>query len=132
VAIEGYFKFERVVSLQNNLFPFPRATALLIGDVMTNRRSGVKLFLSVITAPIVLAHLINFLNRRCHVNSPRLAYSKYKHVRANTIGVVMVSSYWPKFAALRLFVETMPIYNAVATGNRNNELYRETARSNWK
>jgi hypothetical protein len=26
----------------------------------------------------------------------------------------------------------MPIYQAVATGNRNNELYRETARSNWK
>jgi hypothetical protein len=26
----------------------------------------------------------------------------------------------------------MPIYKAVATGNRNNELYRETARSNWK
>ncbi len=90
MAIEGYFKFERVVSLQNNLFPFPLATALLIGDVMTNRRSGVKLFLSVITAPIVLAHPINFLNRRCHVNSPRLAYSKYKYVRANTIGVVNV------------------------------------------
>jgi hypothetical protein len=99
---------------------------------MTDRRSGVKLFLSVITAPIVLAHLINFLNRRCHVNPPRLAYSKYKHVRANTIGVVMVSSYGPKFAALRLFVETMPIYNAVATGKRNNDLYRETARSNWR
>jgi hypothetical protein len=99
---------------------------------MTNRRSGVKMFLSVITAPIVLAHLINFLNRRCHVNFPRLAYSKYKHVLANTIGVVMVSSHWPKFTALRLFVETMPIYDAVATGNRNNELYREMARSNWK
>jgi hypothetical protein len=26
----------------------------------------------------------------------------------------------------------MSIYKAVATGNRNNELYRETARSNWK
>jgi hypothetical protein len=26
----------------------------------------------------------------------------------------------------------MPINKAVATGNRNNELYRETARSNWK
>ncbi len=44
----------------------------------------------------------------------------------------LVSSYWPKFAALRLFVETMPIYKAVATGNRKNKLYRETARSNWK
>jgi hypothetical protein len=38
----------------------------------------------------------------------------------------------PKFAALRLFVKTMHIYKAVATGNRNNELYRETAGSNWK
>jgi hypothetical protein len=62
----------------------------------------------------------------------RLAYSRYEYVCANTIGVAMVSSYWAKFAALRLFVETMPIYNAVAAGNRNNELYRETARSNWK
>jgi hypothetical protein len=79
-------------------------------------------------------------------NSPRLASSKYKHVRANTIGIVnchifnsqsgsnikLVSSYWLKFAALRLFVETMPIYQPVATGNRNKELYREMARSTWK
>ncbi len=109
-----------------------------------NRHSGVKMFLSVIIAPIVLAHLINFLNRRCHVNSQwsnihpsnliRLAYSRYKHVLANTIGVVnvhilntqsrsngkLVSSYSSKFAMLRLFVETMPIYKAVATGNGNN------------
>jgi hypothetical protein len=76
----------------------------------------------------------------------RLAYTRYKHVRANTISAVkchildtqsgsngkLVSFYWPKFAALRLFVETIPIYKAVPTGNRNNELYRETARSNWK
>ncbi len=46
----------------------------------------------------------------------RHAYSRYKHVRANTIGIVMVSLYWLKFAALRLFVETIPIYKAVATG----------------
>jgi hypothetical protein len=32
-----------------------------------NRRSGVKMFLSVITAPIELAQLIDFLIRRCHV-----------------------------------------------------------------
>jgi hypothetical protein len=32
-----------------------------------NRRSGVKIFLSVITAPIELAQLIDFLIRRCHV-----------------------------------------------------------------
>ena len=55
-----------------------------------------------------------------------------KHVRAHTIGVVMVSSYWSKFAALRLFVETIPIYKAVATGKGNNEFYRESARSNLK
>ncbi len=114
------------------------------------------MFLSVITAPIVLAQLIDFLIRRCHVNPQwpnlqpanliRLAYSRYKHIHANTIGVVnchflntqsgsngiLVSSYRPKFAALRLFVETMPIYKAVATGIRNNELYRETAHSNCK
>ncbi len=34
---------------------------------MTNRRSGVKWCLSLITAPIVLALTINILNRRCHV-----------------------------------------------------------------
>jgi hypothetical protein len=51
-----------------NLFPFPLATAKSIGDVWMNRQIGVKIFLSVITAPIVLAHLIDFLNRRCHVN----------------------------------------------------------------
>jgi hypothetical protein len=37
-----------------------------------------------------------------------------------------------KFATLRLFVETMPIYKAVATGNGNNETYREATRSNLK
>jgi hypothetical protein len=103
-----------------------------------------------------LAHLTGFFNRRCHVNPQwskirpanliRLAYSRYKHVRANTIDIVnvhilntqsgsngkLVSTYWPKFTALRLFVETMPIYKAVATGNWNNELSRETAHSNWK
>jgi hypothetical protein len=44
----------------------------------------------------------------------------------------LVSSYWPKFAALRLFVETMPIYKAVATGNGKNLFLRETTRSNSK
>jgi hypothetical protein len=60
VAIEGYLRFERASFSVNNLFPFPLATALLIGDVMTNRWSGVKMFLSVIT-PIVLAELIDIL-----------------------------------------------------------------------
>jgi hypothetical protein len=35
VAIEGYFKFEHVDSLQNYFFPFPLVTAKLIGDVLS-------------------------------------------------------------------------------------------------
>jgi hypothetical protein len=65
-------------------------------------------------------------------NSIRHAYSRYKHDRANTIRIVMVSPYWLKFAALRLFVETIPIYKAVATGKGKNEFYRERTRSNLK
>jgi hypothetical protein len=52
-----------------------------------------------------------------------------KHVCANTIGVVMVSLYWLKFAALRLFVGTIPIYKAVVIGKGNNEYYRRRTRS---
>jgi hypothetical protein len=37
-----------------------------------------------------------------------------------------------KYATLRLFVMTMPIQKAIATGNGNIEFYRETARSNLK
>jgi hypothetical protein len=44
----------------NNPFPFPLATAKSIGDVWMNRQSEVKMFLAVIIAPIVLAHLIDF------------------------------------------------------------------------
>jgi hypothetical protein len=55
-----------------------------------------------------------------------------KHVRASTIGVVMVSPSWLKFAALRLFVETVPNYKAVASGNGNKEFYKEITRSNFK
>jgi hypothetical protein len=60
------------------------------------------------------------------------SYSRYEYVRAKTIGGVAVSPYWLKFAALRLFVETIPIYKAVASGNGNIEFYRETACSNFK
>jgi hypothetical protein len=65
-------------------------------------------------------------------NSTRHAYSRYEYVAANTVGVVTVSPYWLKFAALRLFVETIPINKAVASGNGNIEFYRETACSNFK
>jgi hypothetical protein len=37
---------------------------------MMNRRSVVKMFLSVITAPLVLAQLIDFFN--CKFDPPRL------------------------------------------------------------
>jgi hypothetical protein len=84
------------------------------------------MLLSVITAPIVLAELIDILIRRSYVNPPMFEYSSCKFdpphlfkiwIRLRQyIGAVMVSSYWPKFPALRLFVEIMPIYNAVATG----------------
>jgi hypothetical protein len=83
------------------------------------------MFFSVITAPTVLAQLIDFLITIGVVNCHIL------NTQSGSNGKLL-SSYWPKFAVLRLFVETMPIYQAVATGNRNNELYRETTRSNWK
>jgi hypothetical protein len=50
--------------------------------------------------------------------------SRYEYVRANTIGIVTVSPYWLKFAALRLFAGTMPIQKSVASGKGNNEYYR--------
>ncbi len=50
-----------------------------------------------------------------------------KRIEGKT-GLVLLA----QIAALRLIVETMSIYKAVPTGNRNIELYRETARSNWK
>ncbi len=125
----------------NNQFPFPLATVLLLGVVMMNRRSGVKMFLLVITEPLVLAQLIDPFNCKFQI------WSATPIQNINTSAPILlalwmfiswirngklVSSYWPKFAALSLFVETMPIYKAVATGNRKNELYRETACSNWK
>ncbi len=116
----------------NNLFPFPVATALLIGDVKMNRQRGVKMFLSAITAPIVLAHLIDFLIRRCYVNPLQIwsampiqdmitsapIYWRWRVISGNYWSKQgkLVSSYWLKFATLRLFVETVPIYKAVATG----------------
>jgi hypothetical protein len=71
------------------------------------------------------------LNRHL-ANSIRHAYSRYEYVRANTIGVVTALPYWLKVAALRLFVVTMPIQKAVASGKGNNEYYRRRTRSNLK
>jgi hypothetical protein len=41
-----------VLFLVNNIFPFPLATALLLGDVWINRQSGVKMLFLSLTAPI--------------------------------------------------------------------------------
>jgi hypothetical protein len=49
---------------------------------------------------------------------------------ANTIGAVITEM--TVFTPLRLFVETMPIYKAVGSGNGNIEFYIEKACSNLK
>ncbi len=62
----------RVICNLNVLFPCKKSISisaawlqlyLHISDVMMNRQSRVKVFLSVITVLIVLAHLIDFLIR---------------------------------------------------------------------
>jgi hypothetical protein len=72
-------------------------------------------------------------------NSIRHAYSRYEYVSANILALTYpiaerTKKRMPckKFATLRLFVETMPICKAVASGNGNIEFYRETTRSNLK
>ena len=49
-------------------------------------------------------------------NSIRHAYSRYEYVRANLLALTYPFRHYKKFATLRLFVETMPIYEAVASG----------------
>ena len=115
-----------------NLFPFPLATAFWMGIVTTNRRSGVKMFLSVITAPIVLAHIINFLIRRWHVNRIFILQIRSATPIQDMNTSAPIYKKVKKLAALHLTVMTMPIQKAVTSGNRNNEFYRETARSNRK
>jgi hypothetical protein len=65
-------------------------------------------------------------------NSIRHAYSRYEYICANILALMYPLRRYKKFAALRLFVETMPIYKAVASGNGNIEFYRESTRSNLK
>ncbi len=81
---------------------------------MLNRRSGDKMFLSVITAPLVLAHLIDFLIKRYYVMFEHSS-CKFDPPRLLTIKTRLrqyIKKVKPekKLAALRLFVETMPIY----------------------
>jgi hypothetical protein len=90
------------------------------------------MFLSVITAPIVLTLIINFLIRQCNVN--RIIILQIRSTSPiqdkNTSTPIFMKV--KKLAALRLFVVTMPIQKAVASGNGNIEFYRETTRSNLK
>jgi hypothetical protein len=66
------------------------------------------------------------------INTSAPIYWRRRVLSANTFGIVMVSPYWLKFAALCLFAMTMPIQKAVASGNGNIEFYRESTRSNLK
>jgi hypothetical protein len=65
-------------------------------------------------------------------NSIRHAYSRYEYICANILALTYPFRHYKKFATLRLFVETMPIYKAVASGNGNIEFYIETTGSNSK
>jgi hypothetical protein len=60
------------------------------------------------------------------------AYSRYEYIPANVLALTYHFRHYKKFATLRLVVQTMPIYKAVASGNGNIEFYRETTRSNLK
>ena len=92
-----------------NLFPFPLATAKLLGDVWMNRRSGVKMFLSVITAPLVLALIIDLLIRRCYVNRIVILQIRSATPIQDMNTSAPIDKKVKKLAALRLFVVTMPI-----------------------
>jgi hypothetical protein len=84
-------------------------------------QSRVNMFLSALTAPIVLAHLIDFLIRRCFVNPQcsnihpanliRYAYSRYEYVCANRYAVITERNI---LIPLCLFIQTSPIDFAVA------------------
>jgi hypothetical protein len=57
----------------------------------------------------------------------------YLHfIFSSPIGGAQKGEALKKFAMLRLFVETTPIYKAVASGNGQIEFYRETTCSNLK
>ncbi len=122
----GLFEIWTCTFSINNLFPFPLATALLIGIVTTNRWSGVKMFLSVITAPIILAQIIYFSIRRRYVNrifimqirsampiqDMNMSAPIYWHWRilsATKTGDILNRHSGGTFYSLPLFIETMPI-----------------------
>jgi hypothetical protein len=90
------------------------------------------MFLSVITAPILLALIINFLIRRCNVNGKIILQIRSATPIQDMNMSAPIFKKVKKLAALRLFVMTMPIQKAVASGNGNIEFNREITRSNLK
>jgi hypothetical protein len=79
------------------------------------------MFLSVITAPIVLAQLIYILIRRCNVNRIIILQIRSAKPIQDMNSSAPISKKVKKLAALRLFVVAMPIKKAIASGNRNIE-----------
>ena len=77
------------------------------------------MFLSVITAPIVLALLISFLNRRCHVKQIVILQIRSATPIQDMNTSTPIYKKVKKLAALRLFVVTMPVEKAVASRNGN-------------
>jgi hypothetical protein len=73
-----------------------------------NRRSGVKMFLSVITAPLVLALLIDLLIRRCYVSRIVILQIRSATPIQDMNASAPIYKKVKKLAALRLFVVTMP------------------------
>ncbi len=132
VAIGGNFKFERVISLLNSIFPFPLATAFWIGIVMTNRRSAANFFTFLKIGADIFISWIGVAERICRMIFPFTLHRLIKKliISANNIGAVITDR--NILTPLRLFVVTMPIQKAVASGNGNIEFYRETTRSNLK
>jgi hypothetical protein len=77
------------------------------------------MFLSVITAPIVLAQLIDFLIRRCNVNRIIILQIRSATPIQDMNTSAPIYKKVKKMAALRLFVVTVPNLKAVASGNGN-------------
>jgi hypothetical protein len=79
------------------------------GQQGDSRGSEVKMFLSVITAAIVLAQLIDFLIRRCNVNRIVILQIRSATPIQDMITSAQIYKKVKKLALLPLFVVTMPV-----------------------
>ncbi len=116
----------------HNLFPLPLATAQIIGNVSTNRRSAANFFTFLYIGADVFISWIGVADRICRMNIRFTCHRLIKKliICANTIGAVITER--NILTPIRLFVVTMPIQKAVASGNGNIEFYIESTRSNQK